>query len=151
ADCAVMVIDAAKGIEAQTEKLFKVCAMRKVPIITFINKMDRPGRDPLQLLSEIEQVLGIGVSPLNWPVGSGSEFRGVYDRLAKKALMFEPVAHGSQMVPTIDCTLEELAGGKASLDPEILSRLKGEVELLDGAGEAFDRQKFLRGEVSPVF
>src|SRR5471030_2195299 len=81
ADCAVMVIDAAKGIEAQTEKLFKVCALRKIPIITFINKMDRPGRDPLQLLSEIEHVLGIGASPLNWPIGGGHEFCGVYDRL----------------------------------------------------------------------
>src|SRR6266436_5774380 len=86
ADCAVMVIDAAKGIEAQTEKLFKVCALRKIPIITFINKMDRPGPDPLQLLSEIEKVLGIGVSPLNWPIGIGTEFRGVYDRASKKAL-----------------------------------------------------------------
>ena len=130
ADCAVMVIDAAKGIEAQTEKLFKVCALRKIPIITFINKMDRPGPDPLQLLSEIENVLGIGVSPLNWPIGIGSEFRGVYDRAAKKALLFDPVAHGSQMVPTTECTLEELAAGKGDLDPELLARLKNEIELL---------------------
>src|SRR5471030_350627 len=88
ADCAIMVIDAAKGIEAQTEKLFKVCALRKIPIITFINKMDRAGRDPLQLLSEIEQVMGIGAAPINWPIGSGPDFCGVYDRAKKEAMIF---------------------------------------------------------------
>jgi peptide chain release factor 3 len=148
ADCAVMVIDAAKGIEAQTEKLFKVCALRKIPIITFINKMDRPGAEPLKLLSEIEQVLGIHASPLNWPVGVGHEFRGVYDRLAKQVLVFEPVAHGSQMVPTKSAPLE-----KASelLDEEACKHLKDEVELLDVAGAPFDVESFRRAEVTPVF
>ena len=158
ADCAVMVIDAAKGIEAQTMKLFKVCALRKLPIITFINKMDRPGREPLELLSELEQVLGIGASPLNWPIGTGHEFCGVYDRAEKKALVFRSVAHGSQMVPTDSASLENadkpVEGSSSSeplLNPELLARLKSEIELLDGAGVPFDLEKFHRGEVSPVF
>jgi peptide chain release factor 3 len=148
ADCAVMVIDAAKGIEAQTEKLFKVCALRKIPIITFINKMDRPGAEPLKLLSEIENVLGIGASPLNWPIGSGSDFRGVYDRLQKKALIFESVAHGSLQVPT---TAEELNAETSLLEPEMRQTLRDEVELLEGAGHPFTREAFLKAEVTPVF
>ena len=155
ADCAVMVIDAAKGIEAQTEKLFKVCALRKLPIITFINKMDRPGRDPLQLLSELEQVLGIGASPLNWPIGTGHEFCGVYDRALKQAMLFQSVAHGSQMVPTKSASLAELPALAAQIapdvQPEVFARLGSEIELLDGAGESFSRERFERAEVSPVF
>jgi peptide chain release factor 3 len=156
ADCAVMVIDAAKGIEAQTMKLFKVCALRKIPIITFVNKMDRPGREPLELLSEIEQVLGIAAAPLNWPIGTGHEFCGVYDRTTRQAMVFRSVAHGSQMVPTDVAPLEDagkpVAGAtEPLLSPEMHARLTGEVELLDGAGVPFDRERFLRGEVSPVF
>ena len=156
ADCAVMVIDAAKGIEAQTEKLFKVCALRKLPIITFVNKMDRPGRDPLQLLSEIEHVLGIGASPLNWPVGTGPDFCGIYDRIGGKVNVFRPVAHGSQVVPIESATLAEAAtaigsDGQPLVQPELYERLRGEIELLDGAGESFSRERFLRAEVSPVF
>ncbi|HYF48659.1 MAG TPA: peptide chain release factor 3 [Planctomycetota bacterium] len=150
ADAAVMVIDAAKGIEAQTEKLFKVCALRKIPILTFINKMDRPGGEPLKLLSEIEQVLGIHAVPLNWPIGLGHEFRGVYDRRAKKAMVFESVAHGSQVVPTKSASLED-AQKEGLLDAESHARLKDEVELLDVAGAPFDHETFLRGEVTPVF
>jgi peptide chain release factor 3 len=149
ADCAVMVIDAAKGIEAQTEKLFKVCAMRKIPILTFINKMDRPGSEPLRLLSEIEQVLGIAATPVNWPIGVGNEFQGVYDRLAQQVLVFEPTAHGSMMVPTRSATLSESLN--TLLTPEVHAALTGELELLDVAGTAFDRDKFLRAEVTPVF
>ncbi|HYG74195.1 MAG TPA: peptide chain release factor 3 [Planctomycetota bacterium] len=148
ADCAVMVIDAAKGIEAQTEKLFKVCALRKIPILTFINKMDRPGREPLQLLGEIEEVLGIGAAPLNWPIGSGTDFQGVYDRLKKQVNLFEPVAHGSLMVPT---KVETLDAESSALDPDLRKKLRDEIELLDGAGASFDRDKFLRAEVTPVF
>jgi len=148
ADCAVMVIDAAKGIEAQTEKLFKVCALRKIPILTFINKMDRAGRDPLQLLSEIEEVLGIGAAPLNWPIGSGPDFQGVYDRLQKQVKIFEPVAHGSLVVPT---TIESLDAETSVLEPDVRNRLRGEIELLDGAGASFNKEKFLRAEVTPVF
>src|SRR5512147_1320175 len=88
ADAAVMLIDAAKGVEAQTRKLFEVCRMRGIPIFTFVNKMDRYGRDPLDLMGEIEEVLGIDAVPLNWPVGQGSEFRGVYDRLGQRLQLF---------------------------------------------------------------
>ena len=91
ADSAVMVIDAAKGVEAQTKKLFKVCTMRGIPIFTFINKMDREARNPFDLLEEIEQVLGIETYPMNWPIGSGKDFKGVYDRNAKEILAFQNV------------------------------------------------------------
>src|SRR5277367_2335554 len=80
ADCAIMVIDASKGVEKQTRKLFEVCHLRKIPVLTFMNKMDLPGRDPLDLMQEVEQVLGIHSSPINWPVGSGREFVGVVER-----------------------------------------------------------------------
>ena len=89
ADSAVMVIDAAKGVEAQTRKLFKVCAMRHIPIFTFINKMDREARDPFELMEEIENELGIETYPMNWPIGCGKEFKGVYDRGSRKVLAFE--------------------------------------------------------------
>src|SRR5690606_11796866 len=88
ADAAVMLIDAAKGVEAQTRKLFEVCRLRHIPIFTFVNKMDREGREPLELMSEIEDVLGIDAVPLNWPIGAGRDFRGVYDRQARAALLF---------------------------------------------------------------
>jgi peptide chain release factor 3 len=156
ADSSVMVIDAAKGIEAQTEKLFKVCALRKIPILTFINKMDRPGADPLRLLSEIEQVLGIHAVPLNWPIGVGHEFIGVYDRRTSKVLLFDAVAHGSQRVPIRSASLEDsiLPGADGSpplLTPEIHARLKDEIELLDVAGAPFSAESFLQAEVTPVF
>ena len=86
ADSAVMLIDAAKGVEPQTRKLFKVCRMRGIPIFTFVNKMDRQGRDPLELMGEIEDVLGIHATPVNWPVGAGKDFRGVYDRVERRLL-----------------------------------------------------------------
>ncbi len=98
ADSAVMLIDAAKGVEAQTRKLFEVCRLSGIPIFTFINKMDRHGRDPLELIAEIEEVLGIDAVPLNWPVGSGSEFRGVYDRLGQQLLLFSGGKHGTAIV-----------------------------------------------------
>ena len=98
ADSAVMLIDAAKGVEAQTRRLFEVCRMRRIPIFTFINKMDRHGQDPLDLLSEIEDVLGIESVPVNWPVGYGKEFRGTYDRLARRLDLFSGGNHGTTTV-----------------------------------------------------
>jgi peptide chain release factor 3 len=94
ADSAVMLMDAAKGVEAQTRKLFEVCRMRRIPIFTFVNKMDRYGRDGLDLMSEIEELLGIDAVPVSWPIGSGKDFRGIYDRLAEKALLFSGGEHG---------------------------------------------------------
>jgi peptide chain release factor 3 len=148
ADSAVMVLDAAKGIEAQTEKLFKVCAMRKIPIFTFINKMDRPGRNPLQLLSEIEQVLGIDAVPLNWPIGRSPDFRGVYDLERRKGLLFQKVPENSLVVPTQEVDIDENGG---AIDATTLSTLREEVELLDVAGVTFDKERFLRGSITPVF
>ena len=98
ADSAVMLIDAAKGVEAQTRKLFEVCRLRRIPIFTFVNKMDRLGREPLELLTEIEEVLGIDAVPLVWPIGAAGEFRGVYDRLARRALLFSGGHHGTLRV-----------------------------------------------------
>ena len=94
ADNAVMLEDAAKGLEPQTRKLFEVCKMRKIPIFTFINKMDRPGREPLTLLDEIESELGLATIPINWPIGSGDQFRGVIDRLTKEVILFDKAARG---------------------------------------------------------
>lgn len=150
ADSAIMLIDAVKGVEPQTIKLFKVCRMRNIPIVTFINKMDREGRDPLELLSEIEDVLGIPTSPATWPAGQGKNFVGVYDRRNKRLLKFERADGGSNRVPVIEGDLNDPA-----LKNEIGSRafddLKEALELLDGAGSDFDRDAFLAGQMSPVF
>jgi peptide chain release factor 3 len=148
ADCAVMVIDAAKGIEVQTRKLFKVCAVRQIPILTFINKMDRLGLHPLDLLNEIEKVLGIVAVPLNWPVGTGREFCGVHDRLRAETLLFDPTDRGSLQVPTRRVNLDEL---DQHVEPSLSRRCREDLELLDGATHAFDRNEFLGGKMTPVF
>jgi peptide chain release factor 3 len=151
ADSAVMLIDAAKGVEPQTRKLFKVCRMRGIPIFTFVNKMDRLGRDPLDLMGEIEDVLGIHATPINWPVGSGSDFRGVYDRLGQRLLLFHGGEHGAQRVSK---TVVEGAPhhhavqtAMGTMADEMLESL----ELLDGAGERYDAERVRRGELTPMF
>ncbi len=149
-DSAVMVLDAAKGIEAQTRKLFEVCRMRGVPILTFINKLDQPGRDPLDLLDEIERTLEIGAVPLNWPIGSGGDFQGVYAIPERHVLRFERTAHNAHRAPTQmadidDPTLDNLVGVRAA------AQLRDEVALLEGAGMQFDNEQFLSGAVTPVF
>ena len=106
ADSAVMVIDASKGVEAQTIKLFKVCVMRHIPIFTFINKMDLEARDPFDLMDEIESVLGIHTCPINWPIGSGRDFRGVYDRNTRHIHAFTPFANGQKAVDDTDLTMD---------------------------------------------
>ena len=113
ADAAVMVIDAAKGVEAQTEKLFRVCTLRHIPIFTFVNKLDREARDPFELMEEIEQVLGIGTCPMNWPIGSGRSFRGVFDRASRHVLAFEGEgrANATKKVDEVEAEL-----GNAALD-----------------------------------
>src|SRR3954452_17636788 len=115
ADSAVMLIDNARGVEPQTKKLFHVCRQRGIPIFTFINKLDRPGLEPLDLLTEIEEVLGIHAVPVNWPIGDGSDFRGVYDRLQREVHLFERTDHGSRRAPVratdlSDPQLEQLLG-----------------------------------------
>lgn len=151
ADCAIMVIDAAKGVERQTRKLFEVCRLRKIPVLTFMNKMDMPGRDPLDLMNEVENILGIHSSALNWPIGSGSNFKGVYDRLEKKVLIFSKTSvGGSQKAEITRYSLEDPAV-KNLLGDELYSSLVQELELLEMAGNPFDLQDFLAGDVTPVF
>jgi peptide chain release factor 3 len=145
ADCAVMVIDLAKGIETQTEKLFKVCALRGLPVITFVNKVDRPGRDPLTILSEIEEKFGITAVPANWPIGVGQDFAGVLNLQARQAHLFEGRQGDRRTVAEV-VDFSSLA--KLSTEG---SRACDEAELLAEAGAAFDREAFLAGRQSPVF
>ena len=151
ADSAVMLIDAAKGVEAQTRKLFEVCRMRQIPIFTFVNKMDRFGRDPLDLMSEIEEVLGIDAVPVNWPIGSGAEFRGVYDRLAGCVQLFSGGNHGAAIVDQ-----QEFSGGiDAPAVREAMGTYADEVSeslhLLDGAGAELQQDLVRQGSQSPMF
>jgi peptide chain release factor 3 len=149
-DAAVMVIDAGKGVEAQTRKLFEVCKQRGVPIFTFMNKCDRPTRPPLDLIDELEKVLGIAAYPVNWPLGSGPTFKGVYDRLDSKMHLFERTPRGAFEAPVQMSGLDDPAM-LAKLDmPEHTESLE-EIRMLDGAGAAFDPATVLRGEVTPVF
>jgi peptide chain release factor 3 len=150
ADSAVMLIDAAKGVEPQTKKLFAICRARRIPLFTFINKMDRPSREPLSLLDELENVLGIGAYPMNWPLGSGDTFRGVYDRLTREVHVFERVTHGAKRAPVAVTDVRDPRLATLS-DEQTYEQFLGEIELLDGAGAGFDREQMLRGESSPVF
>lgn len=149
ADCAVMVIDLAKGVEAQTEKLFQVCRLRRIPILTFVNKVDRPGRDALDVLTEIEQKLGIPATPYNWPVGSGIDFHGVYDFASKQACLFDRGQRGDRT--TAWETVDLATAPEDRLPPVIRKRTSDEVDLLAGAGVSFDRAEFLAGRLTPVF
>ena len=149
-DSAVMVLDSAKGIEPQTEKLFKVCRMRGIPILTFINKMDHPGREPLELLDDIERMLGIMAVPLNWPIGDGPAFRGVYDLQSNRVLLFQRTEHGSYRSP-VQVTGIEDPGLQGMLGETAYRKLAEEVELLAGAGGSFDQERYLAGQVTPVF
>jgi len=143
ADCAIMVIDASKGVEKQTRKLFEVCRLRKIPVLTFMNKMDMPGREPLDLMNEVENVLGIRSYAMNWPIGMGREFCGVVDREAGECVFFTKTSIGGAQKAGI--TRKKV--GEASLSPE----LREELELLNMAGNTFSRDEFLAGEVTPVF
>ena len=150
ADCAVMLIDVAKGVEPQTIKLFEVCRLRKIPIVTFVNKMDREGKPPLELLDEVEQVLGIPCSPLTWPLGMGKSFAGVYERETKRFLRFERVDRGAREATMEAVSLEDPALQEA-VATDAMAIFRNELELLADAGNAFDMARFLQGEVTPVF
>jgi peptide chain release factor 3 len=149
-DAAVMLIDCVKGIEPQTIKLFKVCRLRGIPIVTFINKMDRLGREPLELLDEIEKVLGIPCAPVNWPVGSGPTFAGVYERESRRLYQFERADGGSQRAAVTVGDIDTADFGPM-VGRDLREQLREEVELLDVASRPFDRDAFLRGEQTPVF
>ncbi|MCD8362955.1 MAG: peptide chain release factor 3 [Lachnospiraceae bacterium] len=148
ADSAVMVIDGSKGVEAQTRKLFKVCVMRHIPIFTFINKMDRDAMDTFDLLDDIEKELGIATCPINWPIGSGKEFKGVYDRAGQKIHVFSDTEKGTK--EGADLVLSPDEAGDVLL-PGQREKLEEEIELLDGASAEFDQSLVDRGELSPVF
>ena len=150
ADSAVMVIDASKGVEKQTIKLFKVCVMRHIPIFTFINKMDREANDPFELLDEIENVLGIATCPINWPIGCGKEFKGVYDRKQREVSLFKAAMNGQKEVATKNIALDD-PELKAEIGDAYLSKLDEDVELLDGASAEFDLAKVQAGDLTPVF
>jgi peptide chain release factor 3 len=149
-DSAVMVLDSAKGIEPQTRKLFEVCRMRHIPIICFINKLDHPGRDPFDLVDEIERELHVGAVPMNWPIGNGPNFQGVYDLRHKRVLRFERTQHGASIAPVVVSGIDDPALEDA-IGPTAWTDLRDAAELLSGAGAEFDRERFARGEVIPVF
>lgn len=151
ADSAVMVIDAAKGVEAQTRKLFEVCRLRQIPVLTLINKMDLPGRPPLDLMAEVENVLGIHASPRNWPVGSGNRFVGVVDRATHQVSLFKKTAAGGAAKASRTEIHLENPDIKTLVPDDLLQEVKHDLELLEVAGNPFTREAFLAGEVTPVF
>lgn len=149
-DSAVMVIDSNKGVERQTKKLFKVCKMRGIPIFTFINKMDRQGMDPFDLIDDLEEALGIRSFPVDWPIGNGKDFRGVYNRIHKRVELFNEGNHGQSVAKTItgDVSDEKF---RDILGDILYQQLLDDVELLDNAGDEYDMHKILTGELTPVF
>jgi len=149
-DAVIMVIDAGKGVESQTRKLFEVCARRGVPIFTFINKLDRPSRDPIQLMDELEAVLGIRSCAMNWPLGNGPEFRGIYDRAEKKVHLFERVVGGMYRAPVNVTGLDDPLV-REKLDELTYTSVREQIEMVEMAGSEFDHQQVLNGKLTPVF
>ena len=151
ADSAVMVIDASKGVEAQTRKLFKVCGMRHIPIFTFINKMDRDANDTFTLLDEIEKELGIATCPINWPIGCGKNFKGVYERESRCVITYTDTEKGTREghATRIPITEEDML--LAQIGEEYKEQLADEIELLDGASAEYDLERIQAGELTPVF
>jgi peptide chain release factor 3 len=150
ADNSVMLIDAAKGLEPQTRKLFEVCQLRSLPIFTFVNKLDRPGREAFELIDEIEQELGLQTYAVNWPIGMGDRFKGIFDRRDQKVHLFERRAHGSKaaqdtVIALGDPRLEEY------LEPELYYQLKEELEILDQVGAEFNLEDVHHGKMTPIF
>lgn len=151
ADCAIMVIDAAKGVEKQTYKLFDVCRLRGIPVLTLINKMDMPGRDPLSLMAEVENVLNIHASALNWPIGTGRDFQGIYDRQTNECILFEKASTGGSQKAVLHRHKLDSPEIKNLLPQEQLTTLQDELDLLEMAGNPFKLEDFLAGKVTPVF
>ena len=150
ADSAVMLIDAARGVEAQTIKLFKVCRMRGIPIFTFVNKMDRAAKDPFALMQEIEDVLGIRSCPMNWPIGVDGDFQGVCHRDTRMIDLYSAGDHGKNRVEKYQISMDDPHLSDV-LDKHYINRLRDEMELLDMAGDAFDLGAVRRGELTPMF
>lgn len=149
-DSVIMVIDGGKGIEQQTKKLFEVCRRRHIPVFTFVNKMDRPAMDTLEILDEIERVLNICAYPINWPLGSGTDFKGVWDRRESKAHLFERTVGGAYRAPVSTCGLDDpLIRGM--LSEQLYTTVSEELEMLDHAGAALDMNDVITGKTTPVF
>jgi peptide chain release factor 3 len=148
-DSVIMVLDAAKGIESQTLKLFEICRLRQIPIFTFINKMDRPTMEPLELLDHIDRSLQLHPYPMNWPLGTGDLFRGVYDREDKRLHLFERVAGGSYRAPVEVASGIDAVG--VDLPADVIAKFKDEVAILEGVGESFDSAAVKAGDMTPVF
>ncbi len=149
-DAVIMVIDAGKGVEAQTRKLFEVCSRRGVPIFTFMNKLDRPARDPIGLMDELEAVLGIRSVAMNWPLGNGPDFRGVYDRHERKVHLFERVVGGMYRAPVNVTGLDDPVVSER-LDSQTYSQVKEQIEMVEMAGAGFDHARILEGQLTPVY
>jgi peptide chain release factor 3 len=150
ADCAIMVIDSSKGVEKQTRKLFEVCRLRKIPVLTFINKMDMPGREPLELMNEVENVLQIHSYAMNWPIGTGKEFQGVIDRSNNECIFFTKTAPGGAQKADITRYPLRSQEAKDKIGSQYENLLQ-ELELLEMAGNVFSQADFLKGDVTPVF
>ncbi len=150
ADSAVMVVDAAKGVENQTRKLFNVCSLRNIPIFTIINKMDREARDPFELMEDIENELGIKTYPMNWPIGSGKDFKGVYERKSKSIQVFSTGNHGQTTVNSVTGSVDDQVFVDL-IGESYHDQLKEEIELLDMAGDEFNLKEVAEGKLSPVF
>ncbi len=151
ADCAIMVIDASKGVEKQTRKLFEVCRFRKIPVLTFINKMDMPGRDPLELMHEVENVLQIQSYAMNWPIGTAKEFQGVFDRSTNECVFFSKTSVGGAQKADIARHPLHSEEAKNKVGEELYQQLLQELELLELAGNVYSHDDFLKGDVTPVF
>lgn len=147
-DSAIIVVDSAKGVEAQTRKLMEVCRMRKTPVIIFINKMDREGRDPFDVLDELEKELQIKVRPLSWPIGQGRKFKGVYNIYEQQLNLFTPNKQRVTEKVEVDIQSEEL---DKQVGEQEAAQLRDDLELVDGVYPAFDKQTYLSAEVAPVF
>lgn len=150
ADTALMVIDVAKGVEEQTEKLFEVCRMREIPIITFVNKCDRPGLEPLEVVSNIENQLGIEPIPASWPLGYGKDFQGIYDLIGKQLYLLRKEKHGTKKAGTKQVELEE-GLERSTLSENEKEKFHEEVMLTEDMYQMMDRESYLRGECTPVF
>jgi len=152
ADSAVMLIDAAKGVEPQTRKLFEVCRMRGIPIFTFINKLDRPGRDPFDLIDELEKVLGIRSCPMNWPIGMGDQFKGIYDRQSSEVLLFQKSEEANAKGRRAPMKVSGVDDPQMlALMGETAEEFRAQLELVDIAGDTFNLERVLAGQLSPVF
>jgi peptide chain release factor 3 len=146
-DSSVMLIDHTKGVEARTLKLFEVCRMRSLPIITFMNKLDRPGLDPLELIDEVSKTLNLRVVPVNWPLGMGREFRGTVDVRTREVTIFDGSNHGQDIVASRTCTLDE---ARAEVGDRLIEEVIEQLDLLEIAGDEWSMEGYLRGEISPI-